>query len=136
VTERPPRPLPTYEEEERRPQTAEEFRAAYSWATEAEAARGAEQAAAFRRVLARTAGEVGPAPQRPDAEQREWLFPEKPGEVGGGLPLFTREARDGFLVVLLKWFGLKRVVRLVPRERWDEALAAVYGPPLGGRETA
>jgi hypothetical protein len=47
--------------------------------------------------------------------------------MGGGFPLFTRQRRDGFLVLLLKWFGLKRFVRLVPRERWEEALRAVYG---------
>ena len=41
-----------------------------------------------------------------------------------GLPLLGREARDGFLVLLLKWFGLKR---FVPRARWEEALRAVYG---------
>ena len=44
-----------------------------------------------------------------------------------GLPLLGREDRDRFLVLLMTWFGLKRFVRLVPREQWEEALRAVSG---------
>ena len=124
---RGPERMPSYDEEARRPQTAEEAKARSRWISDEEAARAAEHAATFRQLLARTATEVGPDPQWPDREQHEGLFPEKPGEMGGGLPLFSRDARDGFLLILMKWFGLKRFVRLVPRERWDEALAAVYG---------
>ena len=121
------RRLPSYEEEEAAPQTAQEWVARYRWVTPEQAAAYAEDGARARRLVARTAAEVGRDPQWPDEEQREWLFPEKPGELGGGFPLFTRQRRDGFLVLLLKWFGLKRFVRLVPRERWEEALRAVYG---------
>ena len=96
------------------------------WVTPDQAEEYVEQEVAFRRLVARTAAEVELDPRWPDEEQREWLFPEKPGEMTDGLPLLGREARDGFLVLLLKWFGLKRFVRLVPLERWEEALAAVY----------
>jgi hypothetical protein len=120
------RRLPGYEEEEAAPQTAQEWVARYRWVTPEQAAEYVEETARERRLVARTAAEVGLDPQWPDQEQQDSLFPEKPGEMADGLPLITREARDGFLVLLLRWFGLKRFVRLVPRERWEEALAAVY----------
>jgi hypothetical protein len=63
-------------------------------------------------------------PQRPDVQTQAWLFPEEPGEMSSGLPLLNREARDGYLTLLLYWFGLRRVVRLAPKELWLAALAA------------
>jgi hypothetical protein len=114
------RRLPSYEEEEAAPQTAQEWVARYRWVTPEQAAEYVEEGARERRLVARTAAEVGPDPRWPDEAQREWLFPEKPGEMTDGLPLLGREARDGFLVLLITWFGLKRFVRLVPRERWEE----------------
>jgi hypothetical protein len=123
---------PSYEEEESERIGAPALRQRFSWLTEAQAAEMATRAEERADFLARTAATVGLDPRFPTDEEREHLEPEKPAEVGGGLPLWTRESRDRWLVLLLKWFGLKRVVRLVPRERWEQALDAVYGRALPG----
>jgi hypothetical protein len=119
---------PAYEEEESERVGALALRRKFPWLTEAQAAEMAQQAEERAVFLARTAATVGLDPRFPTDEEREYLEPEKPAEVGGGLPLWTRESRDRWLVLLLKWFGLRRFVRLLPRERWLEALDAVYGP--------
>jgi hypothetical protein len=119
--------LPTYDEEGSERIGATELRRRFSWLTEEEAAEQAARAEEDAALLARTAADVGLDPAWP-GEERERLEPEKPGEVHDGLPLWTREQRDGYLVLLMKWFGLKRFVRLVPRETWEAALREVYPP--------
>ena len=52
---RGPERMPSYDEEVRRPQTAEEAKARYRWISDEEAAGTAEHAATFRQLLARTA---------------------------------------------------------------------------------
>jgi hypothetical protein len=121
------RRLPSSDEEAQSPRTAPELRARFPWLSPEEAAEAAAHGASFRALPSRTAAEVGLDPQRSNREQLERLSPEKPGEMGGGFPLFTREDRDGFLVLLPEGFGLTRVVRLAPRERWEAALRAVHG---------
>jgi hypothetical protein len=119
--------LPAYDEESSERIGASELRRRFSWLTEEAAAEQAARAEEDAALLARTAADVGLDPTWP-GEGRERLEPEKPGEVHDGLPLWTREQRDRYLVLLMKWFGLKRFVRLVPREKWEAALREVYQP--------
>ena len=123
--------LPTYGEEGSERIGASELRQRRPSLTEQEAAEQADRIAARAAedatLLARTAAEVGLDPAWP-GEERQRLEPEKLGEVHDGLPLWTREQRDRYLVLLMKWFGLRRFVRLVPREKWEAALREVYHP--------
>jgi hypothetical protein len=127
------RRLPTYDEESSEQIGASELRRRFSWLTEEEAAEQAARAEEDAALLVRTATDVGLDPTWP-GEERERPEPEKLGEVHDGLPLWTREQRDRYLVLLMKWFGLKRFVRSVPREKWAAALREAYQPRTEDRD--
>jgi hypothetical protein len=65
----------------------------------------------------------------PTDEEWEWMIPEQPAEVTEATYDPNSRYYTAWLLVQLKLHGLRRIVALLPRERWEAALDAVYPPP-------
>jgi hypothetical protein len=76
-----------------------------------------------------TLPDPGLAPQPVDVDQYRAYAPEK-FELLNGYLFYGSEDRLKLLRLLFVNVGLREVVRLLPEDRWREALDAVYG---GGR---